>query len=156
MERFSRRRWTTGSAQQSNMFGIMHVLHNFLSFDVNITAFYLGHYVLHILLLKSSVFCLSVACPACLYCKFCSLADHNEKWTCHSPTHIHKRYWAEKILPSFLSFVGGGSLAVWPDWAIICALGNFYKPSKSIIFLVKSFLATFIDNLQFFSGHTAH
>ena len=30
----------------------------------------------------------------------------------------------------------------------------FVKVLKSIIFLVKSFLATFIDVWQFFSGHT--
>ena len=33
----------------------MHVLHNFLGFDMNTTAFYLGRYSLHILLLKSSI-----------------------------------------------------------------------------------------------------
>ena len=32
----------------------------------------------------------------------------------------------------------------------------FVKMSKSIIFLVKSFLATFIDIWRFFSGHTVH
>ena len=60
-------------------------------------------------------------------------------------------------------------LSVWPDWAIYWILGNYVKPlatfdlSKSptffgnfckavkhIIFLVKSFLATFIDVWLFF------
>ena len=60
---------------------------------------------------------------------------------------------------------------MWPDWAIYWALCNFIKPlatihlskshtflgifvkvSKSIIFLVKSFLGNFY--WQFFSGHT--
>ena len=63
---------------------------------------------------------------------------------------------------------------VWPDWAIYWTLGNFLqrlatnnlpksptflgifvKLSKSIIFLVKYFWATFIDIWRFFSGHTA-
>ena len=57
---------------------------------------------------------------------------------------------------------------VWPDWTIYCTLGNFSKPvttiilgkmkhfrqflkvSKSFIFLVKSFLALFIDIWWFF------
>ena len=33
-------------------------------------------------------------------------------------------------------------------------LGNFCKVSKSLIYLLKSFLATFIDIWRFFSGHT--
>ena len=63
--------------------------------------------------------------------------------------------------------------AVWRDWAIYWTLGNFSKPKatinlpksstflgdfwglKSLIFLVKSFWATFIDIWRFFSGHTA-
>ena len=62
---------------------------------------------------------------------------------------------------------------VWPDWAIFCTLGNHSKPVviilpklptlfrnfckgvKIIIFLLKSFWATFIDNWWFLSGHTA-
>ena len=62
--------------------------------------------------------------------------------------------------------------AVWRDWAIYWTLGNFSKPKatinlpksstflgdfwglKSLIFLVKSFWATFIDTWRFFSGHT--
>ena len=62
---------------------------------------------------------------------------------------------------------------VRPNWSIYWTLGNFLKPlatidspkspilsgifvkvSLSIIFLVKSFQATFIDILRFFSGHT--
>ena len=59
--------------------------------------------------------------------------------------------------------------AVWPDWAIYSTLGNFLKPlatinlpksttflglivkgSKSIIFLVKSFLGNFYSHLVIF------
>ena len=62
---------------------------------------------------------------------------------------------------------------VWPDWAIYWTLGNFLKPLatinlskspaflgnfckcvKSLIFIVRSFWATFLDIWQFFSGHT--
>ena len=67
-----------------------------------------------------------------------------------------------------------GRPAVWPDWAIfwtlghflkslaainlpnsLTFLGNFLKVSKSIIFLVKSFLGNFYGYLAIFSGHTA-
>ena len=41
MELFSKRRWATGSAQQSNNFG-MYVLHNFFGFNINTTASCLG------------------------------------------------------------------------------------------------------------------
>ena len=58
--------------------------------------------------------------------------------------------------------------SVRPDWAIYCTLGDFLKPlatinltksptflvSKSIIFLVKSFLGNFNRHLAIFSGHT--
>ena len=66
-----------------------------------------------------------------------------------------------------------GLLPVRPDWAIYWTLGNFLKPlattnlpksptylgifvkvSKSIIFLVKSFLGNFYRHLAIFSGHT--
>ena len=61
---------------------------------------------------------------------------------------------------------------VLPDWAIIRTLGNFSKPlatinspksptflgifsygSKSLIFLVKSFLGNFYRHLATFTGH---
>ena len=64
---------------------------------------------------------------------------------------------------------GGGLLAVWPDRAIFCTLGTFLKPlatnnlpksltflgnfvkvSKSIIFLVTSFLGSFYRHLAIF------
>ena len=61
------------------------------------------------------------------------------------------------------------SWSVWPDWAIYCTLGNFLKPAatiilhksptflaifvevtKSLIFLVESFLAKFYRHLATF------
>ena len=67
----------------------------------------------------------------------------------------------------------GRQVAVWPDCAIYCTFGNCSKPAATIIlpklptfisnlcksvkifiFLVKSFLATFIDIWQLFTGHT--
>ena len=55
MELFSRRRWTTGSGQQSNNYGIMPCMCCiiFLGFNINTTAFCLGCYSLHILLLNA-------------------------------------------------------------------------------------------------------
>ena len=72
--------------------------------------------------------------------------------------------------PRFNSSNEVGKQAVWPDWVIYCILGNFSKPvatislpklptfignffklSKSIILLVKSFWATFIVSLAIFS-----
>ena len=61
---------------------------------------------------------------------------------------------------------------MWPDWAIYWTLGNVLKPmakvcpnlphswaifvkvSKSLFFLVKSFLGNFYRHLVTFSGHT--
>ena len=54
MELFSRRRWATGSAQQLWNYA-MHVLHNFLGFYINTTAFCLGRSNLHLPILKSSM-----------------------------------------------------------------------------------------------------
>ena len=64
-------------------------------------------------------------------------------------------------------------ISMWPDWTIYWTLGNFLKPlatiilpksntflgkflkvSKSIIFLVKSFLGNFYRHLAIFYGHT--
>ena len=57
MELFSRRRWTTGSAQQSNNNGIMpcKCCIIFWGFNINITAFYLACSNIHLLVLKSSM-----------------------------------------------------------------------------------------------------
>ena len=70
------------------------------------------------------------------------------------------------LLLSFLQYLY--SQAVWPDWAIYWTLGNFSKPmatinlpkspsyaifvkvSKTIIFLVKSFLGNFYRHLANF------
>ena len=41
---------------------------------------------------------------------------------------------------------------IWPN--LIHSLGIFVKVSKSLIFLMKSFLATFIDTWLIFTGHT--
>ena len=59
MELFSRRRWATGSAQQSTLDYAMYVLHKFFRFNINTTAFCLGRSSLHFLLLKSSMGILS-------------------------------------------------------------------------------------------------
>ena len=64
---------------------------------------------------------------------------------------------------------------MWPDWVIYWTFGNFLKPlatinlpksltflgifvkvSKSLIFLVKSFLGNFSRHLAIFSGHTGY
>ena len=57
MELFSRRRWTTGSAEQSNVYGIMTCMCciNSFGFNINTTAFCLGLSSLHLLILKSSM-----------------------------------------------------------------------------------------------------
>ena len=56
MEHFSRRRWTSGSAQQSNNYGIMPCMWcKKIGFNINPTAFCLGRSSLHLLLLKSSM-----------------------------------------------------------------------------------------------------
>ena len=57
MELFSRRRWATGLGQQSNNYRIMPFMCYiiFLGFNINTTAFCLGRYSLHLLLLKSSM-----------------------------------------------------------------------------------------------------
>ena len=57
MEFFTRRRWTTGSAQQSNMYGMVPCMCCiiFWGFDLNTTAFCSGRYSLRLLLLKSSM-----------------------------------------------------------------------------------------------------
>ena len=55
MELFSRRRWATGSAQQSTLDYAMYVLHKFFRFNINTTAFCLGRSSLHLLILKSSM-----------------------------------------------------------------------------------------------------
>ena len=52
---FSRRRWTIGSAQKSNKYGMMHMLHNFLVFVISTTAYHLGRYSIHLLLQKCSM-----------------------------------------------------------------------------------------------------
>ena len=57
-ELFSRRRLTTGSAQQSSSNvgnHSMHVLHNILGSNINTTAFWLCRSSLHLLPLKSSM-----------------------------------------------------------------------------------------------------
>ena len=57
MEFFTRRRWTTGLAQQSNMYGMVPCMCCiiFWGFDLNTTAFCSGRYSLRLLLLKSSM-----------------------------------------------------------------------------------------------------
>ena len=59
---------------------------------------------------------------------------------------------------------------VWPDWAIFCPLGNYWKsvatiilsklptlPTNSFIFLVKSFLGNFHRHLAiFYWSHWQH
>ena len=54
---FSSRRWTTGSAQQSNNYGIMTCMccMNFRGVNINTTAFCLDRSSPHLLLLKSSI-----------------------------------------------------------------------------------------------------
>ena len=52
---FCRRRWTTGSAQQSNNYGIMPCTCCITFFGFNINAFCLGRSSLHLLILKSSM-----------------------------------------------------------------------------------------------------
>ena len=53
---FSRKRWATGLAQESNNYGILPCMwYIFLGFNINTTAFCLGPYNLHLLLLKSSM-----------------------------------------------------------------------------------------------------
>ena len=62
MELFSRRRWTTGSAQQSNNNGIMPCMCsiNVFGFNINTTAFCLDRSSLHLLLQKRSMTHLSL------------------------------------------------------------------------------------------------
>ena len=57
VELFCRMRWTTGigTTVKHELNNAMHVLHNFLGFDINTTAFCLGQYSIHLLLLKSSM-----------------------------------------------------------------------------------------------------
>ena len=54
MELLSKRRWTTGSAQQSTYMEI-YIIFFWGGVDINTTAFYLGWYSLHPLQLKSSM-----------------------------------------------------------------------------------------------------
>ena len=57
MELFSRRRWTTGSAQHSNTYGMLPCMLCIiiLGFVTNTTAYHLGQYSLNLLVLKSSM-----------------------------------------------------------------------------------------------------
>ena len=57
VELFCRMRWTTGigTTVKHELNNAMHVLHNFLGFDINTTAFCLGQYSLRLLLLKTSM-----------------------------------------------------------------------------------------------------
>ena len=59
MELFSRRRWATGSAQPSSLYGILprQCGINYFVFVTNTTAYHLGRYSFHLLCLKSSISC---------------------------------------------------------------------------------------------------
>ena len=82
--------------------------------------------------------------------------------------NVHFYSWDSRIFYVFgAATFARTSWSVWPDWAIFCTLGNFFKPLETInfpksltffgnfcksikMFLVKSFLGNFYGHLAIF------
>ena len=95
--------------------------------------------------------------------------DDDDRDTC-TEENMEKRHWKNRIC--FIAYRASkpcGKWPLWPDWAVFCflgkhsklatsiilaksptLLGNFWKVSKSFIFLVNSFLGNFYRHLAIF------